>query len=122
MGFHVGIDTGGTFTDLVVFDPESGAVRALKTSSTPDSPGRAIANALGDAAIGGSDLTSFTHGTTVGTNALIERTGCRVAFLDDGGLRGHAVHPADQPQGALRPALGEAATACRLAPPVPGGA
>jgi N-methylhydantoinase A len=86
VGFHVGIDTGGTFTDLVGFDPDSGAVRALKTSSTPDAPGRAIANALGDAAIAGSDLASFTHGTTVGTNALIERTGCRVAFLTTEGF------------------------------------
>ncbi len=86
MGFHVGIDTGGTFTDLVAFDPESGGVRALKTSSTPDTPGRAIVNAIDDAGIAGHDLESFTHGTTVGTNALIERTGCRVAFLTTAGF------------------------------------
>jgi N-methylhydantoinase A len=82
----IGIDTGGTFTDLVAFDLETGEIRTLKTSSTPDTPGQAIANALHEGEIDGADVHAFTHGTTVGTNALIERTGCRVAFLTTAGF------------------------------------
>jgi N-methylhydantoinase A len=82
----VGIDTGGTFTDMVVFDPESGRVDSLKTSSTPAAPGRAIVNALTEGGVPVAEVESFTHGTTVGTNALIERTGCKVAFVTTRGF------------------------------------
>jgi N-methylhydantoinase A len=81
VGTHLGIDTGGTFTDLVALDPEAGTLSALKTSSRPDAPGRAITTALEEAEISGGAVERFTHGTTVGTNALIERTGCKVALL-----------------------------------------
>lgn len=86
MGLVIGIDTGGTFTDMVVFDPSTGRVDSLKTSSTPSSPGRAIANALDEGGIAAGDISTFTHGTTVGTNALIERTGCTVAFVTTEGF------------------------------------
>src|SRR5919204_4149552 len=86
MKLVIGIDTGGTFTDLVAFDPDRGTVATLKTSSTPSAPGQAIVNALAEARIGGADVASFTHGTTVATNALIERTGCKVAFLTTAGF------------------------------------
>ena len=43
---RIGIDTGGTFTDMVIFDPTTGEVDSLKTSSTPPTPGQAIVNAL----------------------------------------------------------------------------
>ena len=86
MGLIIGIDTGGTFTDLVAFDSATGRVAALKTSSTPQAPGEAIVNALAEGEIDGSDIESFTHGTTVGTNALIERSGCKVAFLTTKGF------------------------------------
>jgi N-methylhydantoinase A len=86
MGLVIGIDTGGTFTDMVTFDPDTGSITTLKTSSTPESPGRAILNALGEGSVAGGDIDTFTHGTTVGTNALIERTGCKVAFLTTTGF------------------------------------
>jgi N-methylhydantoinase A len=86
MGLIIGIDTGGTFTDLVAFDSASGRVEALKTSSTPATPGRAILNALTESGVDAAQVESFTHGTTVGTNALIERTGCKVAFLTTKGF------------------------------------
>jgi N-methylhydantoinase A len=86
MALVIGIDTGGTFTDLVAFDPDRGTITTLKTSSTPDAPGQAIVNALAEASVAGGEIASFTHGTTVGTNALIERTGCRVAFLTTAGF------------------------------------
>jgi N-methylhydantoinase A len=78
---HVGIDTGGTFTDFISLDPETGELHALKTSSRPDAPGLAISAALEEAGVSGADVERFTHGTTVGTNALIERTGCKVGLL-----------------------------------------
>jgi N-methylhydantoinase A len=86
MGLVIGIDTGGTFTDMVAFDTSSGSVTSLKTSSTPQAPGRAILDAFAESGTAGSDVENFTHGTTVGTNALIERTGCRVAFLTTAGF------------------------------------
>ena len=86
MGLVVGIDTGGTFTDMVVFDSETGHVDSLKTSSTPATPGRAIVNALDEGGVAPATVETFTHGTTVGTNALIERTGCRVAFVTTSGF------------------------------------
>ncbi|HSZ03900.1 MAG TPA: hydantoinase/oxoprolinase family protein [Solirubrobacteraceae bacterium] len=86
MALHAGIDTGGTFTDLVALDATEGTLRALKTSSRPDQPGRAITTALADAGIAGEALERFTHGTTVGTNTLIERTGCRVGLLTTQGF------------------------------------
>jgi N-methylhydantoinase A len=86
MGLHVGIDTGGTFTDLIALDTEARTLRALKTSSRPDAPGRAIVTALAEGEISGSALERFTHGTTVGTNALIERNGCRVGLLTTKGF------------------------------------
>jgi N-methylhydantoinase A len=86
VGLVVGIDTGGTFTDMVVFDPGTGSVDSLKTSSTPATPGQAIVNALDEGGVDAADLDTFTHGTTVGTNALIERTGCKVAFVTTKGF------------------------------------
>jgi N-methylhydantoinase A len=86
VGLAIGIDTGGTFTDMVVLERETGRISSLKTSSTPHEPGDAILNALTEGGVEGPDVQSFTHGTTVGTNALIERTGCRVAFLTTSGF------------------------------------
>ena len=86
MGLVIGIDTGGTFTDMVVLDPETGRIDSLKTSSMPSSPGQAIVNALAEGEVAASEIERFTHGTTVGTNALIERTGCRVALVTTKGF------------------------------------
>jgi N-methylhydantoinase A len=81
----VGIDTGGTFTDLVAFDPESGTLRTSKTSSVPAQPGQAVVNAVAAAEIAMGSIEGLVHGTTVGTNALIERTGARVLLLTTAG-------------------------------------
>ena len=71
---------------MVVFDPATGEVDSLKTSSTPATPGQAIVNALDEGGVDAAELDTFTHGTTVGTNALIERTGCKVAFVTTKGF------------------------------------
>jgi N-methylhydantoinase A len=79
---RVAIDTGGTFTDCVWI--ENGDLRTLKVFSTPDDPSRAIKEALGKIGAG-PDLT-LLHGTTVGTNALLERKGARVALITTAGF------------------------------------
>ena len=79
--FLVGIDTGGTFTDLVAYDLQSGALSTSKTASVPHQPGQALLDAVQAADLAMSDIAGLVHGTTVGTNALIERTGARVLLL-----------------------------------------
>jgi N-methylhydantoinase A len=80
-GRLLGIDTGGTFTDLVAYDPATGAIVTYKTPSVPSSPGQALLDAIGGATIPMGEIGGLVHGTTVATNALIERTGARVGFL-----------------------------------------
>ena len=105
MGVVVGIDTGGTFTDLVVFDPATGEVDSLKTSSTPATPGQAIV----ERARRGRRRRGrhrHVHARDDGRHERADRAhGLQGRVRDDQGLRGHAVHPADQPQGPLRPPL-----------------
>src|SRR3954452_9762501 len=92
MPLRIGIDTGGTFTDLCVFDEDTGVVHVKKVSSTPDDAGRAILDGtrefLGELRAGGfGDIVSFAHGTTVGTNALLTRRGAKVALVTTAGFR-----------------------------------
>jgi N-methylhydantoinase A len=86
MSFRVGIDTGGTFTDLVALDETSGEIRLAKVLSTPAQPAKALLEALAGADIALSDVTHLIHGTTVATNALLERKGARVAFVTTAGF------------------------------------
>src|SRR5271167_2782241 len=79
---RIAIDTGGTFTDCVWVD--GGRLRMLKVFSTPDDPSRAIVEALGK--IGCLDSLTLLHGTTVGTNALLQRKGARVALVTTAGF------------------------------------
>ncbi len=86
MTLHVGIDTGGTFTDLVVLDDVTGELTVGKRPSTPAAPAQAIFHAFEAAGIDPADATSATVGTTVGTNALLERKGGRVVFVTTAGF------------------------------------
>ncbi len=79
---RVAIDTGGTFTDCVWV--EGGELKTLKVFSTPNDPSRAIAEAL--AKIGATAGVTLLHGTTAGTNALLERKGARVALITTAGF------------------------------------
>ena len=79
---RVAVDTGGTFTDCVWV--EGGRVHILKVFSTPDDPARAIAEAIQKIAAGSAVL--LLHGTTVGTNTLLERKGARVGFVTTAGF------------------------------------
>jgi N-methylhydantoinase A len=79
---RVAIDTGGTFTDCVYL--VDGELRVLKIFSTPGDPSRAVIHALEE--VGEADLIEVRHGTTVGTNAMLERKGARVAFVTTAGF------------------------------------
>jgi N-methylhydantoinase A len=86
---RIAIDTGGTFTDCVWV--EGGALKTLKVFSTPDDPSRAIAEALRKISqtirkLGAGAALTLLHGTTVGTNALLQRKGARVALITTSGF------------------------------------
>jgi len=74
---QIAIDTGGTFTDCVYW--QDNQLRVLKVRSTPTDPGGAVLSAVTQ--IAGPKQAEVRHGTTVGTNALLERKGARVAFI-----------------------------------------
>ena len=79
---RIAVDTGGTFTDCVWV--ENGRLRMLKVFSTPHDPSEAIAKAIEQ--IGSDRPVLLLHGTTVGTNALLERKGASVAFVTTAGF------------------------------------
>jgi N-methylhydantoinase A len=79
---RIAIDTGGTFTDCVYAGDKG--VEILKIPSTPADPGEAVVRAV--AAVDGGEASDVRHGTTVGTNALLERKGARVAFVTTKGF------------------------------------
>ena len=87
MTFHVGVDIGGTFTDLVALDDDSGEIRVTKASSSADDPITAVLRVIEKTGIPATELELFIHGTTVTTNALIERRGTRVAYVTNRGFR-----------------------------------
>jgi N-methylhydantoinase A len=82
---RAGIEVGGTFTDLVAV--QDGAVRVVKVPSTPRSPDIGAFNALTAAAIAPADVRDLVHGSTVATNAILERRGARIAFVTTAGFR-----------------------------------
>jgi N-methylhydantoinase A len=85
--YIVGIDVGGTFTDLTAVDVETGRVVVTKVPSRPRNEAAAVLAGLGALAIASADVRRLVHGTTVGTNAVLERRGARVALLTTAGFR-----------------------------------
>jgi N-methylhydantoinase A len=81
---RIAIDTGGTFTDCVWIDPSTRRLRMLKVFSTPADPSRAIVDAI--RSIGAEAEFILLHGTTVGTNTLLERKGARTALVTTAGF------------------------------------
>ncbi len=86
MTVRVGIDIGGTFTDLVVANAR-GEVRIFKTLTTPENLIAGMMTALDEAGIAFPDIEYFAHATTQGSNALVERKGARTALLTTEGFR-----------------------------------
>ncbi|SJZ38176.1 N-methylhydantoinase A [Enhydrobacter aerosaccus] len=94
--WRVGVDSGGTFTDVCLFDEERGQVEVWKVPSTPDDPSRGIAQGVeegmrrvapdaGDRP--GAPVAYFGHGTTVATNALIQHRGVKTGLVTTDGFR-----------------------------------
>ncbi|NLR39433.1 hydantoinase/oxoprolinase family protein [Novosphingobium sp. ERW19] len=120
MGYRLGVDVGGTFTDLLLFDTSSSAFWRHKTPSTPHDSSEGILNGVTaicqKAGITPGDVEYFLHGTTVATNAVLEGKGSRVGLVTTegyrhimqiarsfvpGGLAGWIVWPKPQPLAAL---------------------
>ena len=91
MTWLIGVDVGGTFTDFYALDEEQGIEYVHKTPSTPANPASAILTGLDELCqqhdIPPSEIVRLSHGTTVGTNALIQRKGSSVAVITTAGFR-----------------------------------
>lgn len=88
--FRIGVDIGGTFTDLYALDeknPTDGGVRTAKVLSTPEDLSLGVLNALRSAGIAPNEISTIVHGTTVATNALLERKYPEPAFITTAGFR-----------------------------------
>ena len=87
----VGVNVGGTFTDFFACDARTHVTRLFKTPSTPRNPAAAIADGLREMCqtfgINGEGVSRLCHGTTVATNALIQRKGAKVAVITTRGFR-----------------------------------
>jgi N-methylhydantoinase A len=114
--YRVAVDTGGTFSDFVFVDEQSNEFTIAKIPSTPDDPSRAILEGISQLIASGvpaEAIRHFCHGTTVGTNALLEEKGAPTGLLVTDGFRGiYEVQEQSRPHGAAifditydRPAL-----------------
>jgi N-methylhydantoinase A len=120
MSYRLGVDVGGTFTDLLLLDPQNGSFWRHKTPSTPHDSSEGILNGVTaiceNAGITPADIEFFLHGTTVATNAVLEGKGSRVGLIVTegyrqvmqiarsfvpGGLAGWIVWPKPEPLAAL---------------------
>ena len=87
MSVRAGVDTGGTFTDLVALDEETGEIRMAKVLSTPTKPSQAVFDSFAKAGIDTHEIAYFVHGTTVATNAVLESKGARVGLITTQGFQ-----------------------------------
>jgi N-methylhydantoinase A len=83
----LGIDVGGTFTDLVLYDEATGAIRLAKTPSTPADHAPGMMAGIARLGVDLRDVAKVAHGTTVATNTALERNGARTAVLTTRGFR-----------------------------------
>ena len=100
---RLGVDVGGTFTDFVVFDPESGSFSVGKTLTTPQDLKLGIIRGTREAAERAGfevrDISQVTYGTTLVANLLLERKGVRVGLIATEGVQGR---PGDRHRAAVR--------------------
>ena len=83
----IGVDVGGTFTDLVLRDGRTGALRTLKTPSTPDDLARGVMTAIGLTQVPRDEIADITHGMTIATNTALEMNGARLGVITTAGFR-----------------------------------
>ena len=88
---RIGVDVGGTFTDFVLVDEHRDMIFTGKQLTTPTDPGKAICEGVArialEAGVEMSQLDGIVHGTTLVTNAVIERLGAKVGLITTGGFR-----------------------------------
>src|SRR3954467_2843769 len=120
MSYRLGVDVGGTFTDVLLVEEGSGSTWRAKTASTPADQALGVLNGIGkacvEAGIDMSDIAQVLHGTTVATNAILEGKGARVGLVTTkgfrqvlqiarsyvpGGLAGWIIWPKPEPLAAL---------------------
>ncbi|TFV86711.1 hydantoinase/oxoprolinase family protein [Blastococcus sp. CT_GayMR20] len=120
MSYRLGVDVGGTFTDVLLVDEDSGSTWRAKTASTPQDQAIGVLNGIGkacaEAGIGMSEIAQVLHGTTVATNAILEGKGATVGLVTTkgfrqvlqiarsfvpGGLAGWIIWPKPEPLAAL---------------------
>ena len=83
----IGVDVGGTFTDVFALDEAGGEVRVTKVPSTPGDQSRGFMDGIGQVAEGSGAVATVVHGTTVATNALLERRGAKTGIITTRGFR-----------------------------------
>ena len=87
MGYHVGVDIGGTFTDVIAISETNGNVHLSKVPSTRENQAIGFMNGLASADVDCAVVTWLVHGTTVGTNATLERNGAKCGLITSSGFR-----------------------------------
>ncbi|MEO1495126.1 MAG: hydantoinase/oxoprolinase family protein [Pseudomonadota bacterium] len=87
MSLTIGVDVGGTFTDIFVLDPATGKVRTGKVPSTRDDQSVGFIDGIAGQVLSFADIATVIHGTTVGTNALLERKGAKTGLITSAGFR-----------------------------------
>ncbi|WP_026576169.1 hydantoinase/oxoprolinase family protein [Bacillus sp. UNC438CL73TsuS30] len=84
---RISVDVGGTFTDVVTLDPASGDLRLEKVETVPRNPASGVLEGFRKADVSFGEIDYFVHGTTLGLNALLTRTGANVAIITSKGFR-----------------------------------
>jgi N-methylhydantoinase A len=87
MAWQIGVDVGGTFTDLLALDPERGLFRVAKVPSTPEDQSVGFIAGLSALETNLAEVAALVHGTTVATNAVLERKGARCGLITTTGFR-----------------------------------
>lgn len=85
--YLIGIDVGGTFTDVLAYDQAGGHILQAKVPSFPGEQWRGVLDALAALGVDGSAVSAFVHGTTIATNALLERKGAKTGLVTTEGFR-----------------------------------
>jgi N-methylhydantoinase A len=85
--YLVGIDVGGTFTDVLAYEPQECRLLSAKVPSMPGAQWRGVLDALEELGISAADIRAFVHGTTIATNGLLERKGSVTALITTEGFR-----------------------------------
>ncbi len=85
--YRIGVDVGGTFTDILCLDGRTQSLLSAKVPSLPGSQWRGVLNALGELGIDTASIDVFVHGTTIATNTLLERKGAKTALVTTEGFR-----------------------------------